>query len=200
MLAADFGGSGQALLALPAAELRAKLLATYGIGEETADDIVLYAAHQPVFVVDAYTIRLLTRLGLLPAAIALGRAGKIGSRSTPPVPVPAVPAAPSQVYRAWQRLFMEHLPPDVSTFNEYHALIVRHGVVRCRKRDPRCGGCPLLDICPDGQARLLAVGAAAREAPQLELAAADLHARRAGGVRGLAALDDRAARIATVTR
>ena len=100
---------------------------TYGIGEETADDILVYAAGLPSFVIDAYTVRLFTRLGLTPR----------GSR-----------------YRDWQALFMAHLAPDAALFNEYHALIVRHGVLRCRKRAPRCAGCPLLDRCPTGQALL----------------------------------------------
>ena len=71
--------------------------------------------------------RLFTRLGLTPQ----------GSR-----------------YRDWQAFFMAHLAPDAALFNEYHALIVRHGVLRCRKRAPRCAGCPLLDRCPTGQALL----------------------------------------------
>ena len=49
---------------------------------------------------------------------------------------------------------MAHLPADAALFNEYHALIVRHGVLRCRKRAPVCHGCPLLDRCPTGQALL----------------------------------------------
>ena len=64
----DAHGSLDALLALPADELRARLLATWGIGEETADAIVVYSARQPAFVIDAYTIRLFTRLGIGPSA------------------------------------------------------------------------------------------------------------------------------------
>jgi endonuclease-3 related protein len=119
----SFGGDLGRLLALPLPELRATLLATHGIGEETADAIAVYAAAQPSFVVDAYTVRLFTRLGLGPA----------GTR-----------------YGEWQAFFAAHLPADATLFGEYHALIVRHGIVRCRKRDPRCLDCPLLRACPTG--------------------------------------------------
>ena len=85
------------LLATPAAELRAELLDVYGIGPETADSIVLYAAGQPVFVIDAYTRRIAGRLGVAPAEIA---------------------------YDELQRRFVEQLPKDAALFNEYHALLV----------------------------------------------------------------------------
>ena len=119
-----FGGDPDRLLAAPAAELRPLLLATHGIGPETADSILLYAAGQPVFVIDAYTRRLCSRLGLAPT-----RRG--------------------DTYDAWQRLFMDALPSDAPLFNEYHALIVRHGKEVCRRR-PRCPECPLLSVCPTG--------------------------------------------------
>ena len=134
MLVDEFDGDPERLLALPLEELRSKLLTTYGIGEETADDIIVYAAHRPSFIVDAYTVRLFTRLGLEPFA-------------------GPTPRSPGRVYRAWQRLFTDHLPAEAALFNEYHALIVRHGVVRCRKRAPRCGDCPLFAACPTGRQR-----------------------------------------------
>lgn len=99
--------------------LRRELLAVDGIGPETCDAILLYAGHQPTFVVDAYTRRLFHRLGLLPE-----RAG----------------------YEETRALFMAHLPPDVSLFNEYHALIVEHCKRFCRTK-PQCHGCPLADRC-----------------------------------------------------
>lgn len=108
------------LFALGVAELREELLSVYGIGEETADSIVLYAAHRPIFVIDAYTRRILGRLGLGTAADGYG---------------------------TWQALFMEHLPGDAALFNEYHALLVRHGKETCR-RVPRCDGCCLREGCP----------------------------------------------------
>jgi len=123
-----FDGRLERLFALPVAELRGVLLAVHGIGPETADDIILYAARRPVFVIDAYTRRILSRLGLRPAR---------------------------DDYAEWQALFREALAPDVALFNEYHALLVRHAKAACRKA-PLCGGCPLRASCPTGDARLQA--------------------------------------------
>ncbi len=95
--------------------MREKLLAVYGIGPETADSILLYALEKPIFVVDAYTRRILSRHGL---------------------------AAENMSYDQIQRLFMEHLPTDVPLYNEYHALIVYTGKDFCRSK-PGCQGCPL---------------------------------------------------------
>lgn len=120
LLDRSYGGYLERMLASPAEELRERLIATHGIGPETADSILLYAADRPVFVIDAYTRRTFLRLGLVP------------ERDT---------------YDGWQRLFMEALPPDAGLFNEYHALIVRHGKDVCRKR-PLCEQCPLAAICP----------------------------------------------------
>lgn len=128
MLFAGYGGSLDALFALPLESLRQKLLSTHGIGWETADSIILYAAHKPIFVIDAYTRRLFSRLGLRPDR---------------------------DDYRSWQVLFMDNLPPDVSLFNEYHALIVRQAKTVCR-RLPLCAGCPLLPVCPRGESALTA--------------------------------------------
>ena len=117
----------EALMAEDPVAVRNELLAIHGIGEETADDILLYALDMPVFVVDHYTKRLLFRLGLAPE---------------------------KGPYAYYQRLFSDHLPPDVSLFNEYHALIVTHAANVC-KRDPACGECCLLELCPTGRARTL---------------------------------------------
>lgn len=108
------------LFSLDVQLLQSELLAVHGIGPETADSIILYAAGQPVFVIDAYTRRILLRLGLAP---------------------------PDSDYADLQRLFMENLPPEESLFNEYHALLVRHGKEVCRKT-PRCDSCCLADLCP----------------------------------------------------
>jgi endonuclease-3 related protein len=104
--------------------LREELLAIYGIGAETADSIILYAAHQPIFVVDAYTRRIFARLGLTRADAS---------------------------YDELQSLFMRNLPRDEPLFNEYHALVVALGKNICQKRAPRCGECPLQEICPSAR-------------------------------------------------
>ncbi len=123
MLYAQAGGELERLLALPAGELRRLLLSTHGIGPETADSIVLYAAGKPSFVIDAYTRRIFQRIGLRPA---------------------------NDSYESWQRLFMDALPSDPDLFNEYHALIVAHGKALCRKV-PRCRECVLLELCQFGK-------------------------------------------------
>jgi endonuclease-3 related protein len=117
------------------ASLRAELLDVHGIGEETADDILLYAAGAPVFVVDAFTRRLVDRLGLAPAK---------GS------------------YSAYQSLFADALPTDAAMFGEYHALIVAVVKDACRK-EPRCPGCCLLEVCPTGKARTVDGGPSTEE-------------------------------------
>jgi endonuclease-3 related protein len=104
-------------------DLRAALIAVHGIGPETADDIALYAFNRPVFVIDAYTRRIFTRLGLVKG---------------------------DEGYEHLRHWFETELGPDVAVFNEYHALIVKHGKDVCRKR-PRCGDCRLLPYCGYGQ-------------------------------------------------
>ena len=103
-------------------DLREELLSIYGIGEETADDIILYAAGMPSFVIDSYTRRILQRLESAPARDSYG---------------------------GYQSIFHDSLPPDPDLFNEYHALLDRHAKETCQ-RTPRCGECCLLDMCPTG--------------------------------------------------
>ena len=107
------------LFAVDTDDLRQQLLSVHGIGRETADSILLYAAGKPVFVIDAYTRRILSRIGLVP--------GK-------------------DSYDGYQAFFMEHLPADAAMFNEYHALLVRLGKDFCRRR-PLCPQCCLSDMC-----------------------------------------------------
>lgn len=102
-------------LSADGAVVRRALLEIRGIGPETADAILLYAAGRPAFVVDAYTRRLVDR-----HHIAHG-------------------AAP---YADLKRMFEQALPPSASVLNEYHALIVRLGKTCCRAV-PECDGCPL---------------------------------------------------------
>jgi endonuclease-3 related protein len=98
--------------------LRAKLLKVNGIGPETADSILLYGLKKPIFVVDAYTKRILLRHGMI---------------------------SESPSYGEIQRLFMNHLPHNKRLFNEYHALLVHLGKTLCKKV-PRCDICPLKGI------------------------------------------------------
>ncbi len=114
-------GSLEALLALPSDVLREELLATWGIGEETADAIVLYAAGQPTIVVDAYTRRLFSRLGLGPP--------------------------PADPYAVWQAYLGAELPGDTPALARFHALVVLHAKRLCLARRPRCGDCDLAPGC-----------------------------------------------------
>lgn len=104
--------------------LRKGLLSVNGVGPETADDILLYAFERPVFVIDAYTRRLFSRLALV--------AGDEG-------------------YEHLRAHFETKLPRDTSLFNEYHALIVQHAKDACKKR-PLCGRCCLARVCPTSTA------------------------------------------------
>ena len=122
-LAEEYDGDLDKLFALDTAELRNELLSVHGVGEETADSIILYGAHQPIFVIDAYTRRIIARLGLAP------REG---------------------TYAAYQGVFMDNLPHDEAMFNEYHALLVQHGKTFCRKK-PVCAGCCLDNLCPSNE-------------------------------------------------
>jgi endonuclease-3 related protein len=115
MIETRFDGSLHRLFALDTPALRRELLSWRGIGPETADSILLYAAKRPVFVVDAYTKRVCSRHGWCDEKAA---------------------------YDAVARLFTDNLPADARLYNEYHALIVRLCKVYCNTT-PRCKGCPL---------------------------------------------------------
>ena len=156
MLRERFEGHLHCLLRVEKEDLRRLLLDTYGIGPETADSIVLYAAGQPSFVVDAYTRRVFSRLGMRPEAASGVRLRPDDRKEAPDdrrvAPDPRE-AQGERGYHAWRAMFMGALPPDAGLFNEYHALIVRLGKDVCRKREPLCVSCPLLEVCPTGQAR-----------------------------------------------
>ena len=115
-----YGGNLDALFSQDTGELRRELLDIKGLGEETADSILLYAGEKPVFVIDAYTKRIFSRLGLTGGEWS---------------------------YRAYQQFFMERLVKDVKLYNDYHAQIVHLGHVYCKKHEPECTPCPLNKLC-----------------------------------------------------
>jgi endonuclease-3 related protein len=121
---ASHGWDLEELRRRPLAELREELLAVKGVGPETADSILLYALQRRMFVVDAYTRRLFSRLGY-------GWMEKA-------------------TYGEVQSFFVETLPEDTSLYNEFHALIVVHCKDTCKKK-PRCEGCRLSSRCPSGR-------------------------------------------------
>ncbi len=133
-------GGLEPLLALPPDELRATLLATWGIGKETADCILLYAARYPGFIVDAYLIRLFSRLGI----------GPVSSTS----------------YDDWMAWTTARLhTSDRDLLARFRAEIVLHCKFLCRKRAPKCHECLLFQRCPGSplkeSRRSVASGAAA---------------------------------------
>src|SRR3970282_1853836 len=117
----DFGGDLDAFFGRGPASVREDLLAREGVGPETADSILLYASEVATFVVDAYTVRIVRRIGL------------VGSDGVDRV----------------KTTFERHVPRDLATYREYHALLVAHGKATCRPR-PRCDECPVLDLCDYG--------------------------------------------------
>ena len=112
----NYQGSLDRMFRTPTLTLREQLLAIHGIGPETADSILLYAGNHPVFVVDAYTRRILERHNL---------------------------ASGKESYEEIRRLFEQSLPRDPALYNEYHALIVHTGKEYCQAREARCSHCAL---------------------------------------------------------
>lgn len=121
-------GGVKRLARLSTQTLRAQLLAVHGIGPETADDILLYAFNRPVFVIDAYTRRLFTRLGIVEG---------------------------NEDYENLRKMFETSLPKNSQLYNEYHALIVAHAKFFCRTK-PLCGICSLRPLCPLGPRQIIA--------------------------------------------
>ena len=115
----EYDGSLEEMFAEDLYSLREKILTVKGIGPETADSILLYAGHKPVFVVDAYTHRIFSRHSII---------------------------AEDEGYYEIQEYFSLSLPEDVKLFNEYHALIVRLGKEFCKKSKPLCSQCPLNEL------------------------------------------------------
>lgn len=115
-LGAEYRGSLERMFATPTVELRPKLLAVFGIGPETADSILLYAGSHAVFVVDAYTKRMLARHGW---------------------------SGEDAKYEDIRWTFERQFPGDARRFNEFHALIVNTGKQYCRRGEALCDTCPL---------------------------------------------------------
>ena len=109
----------EALFSRELHELRRELLTIHGIGQETADSILLYAGNKPVFVIDAYTQRIMSRANIAPDGCS---------------------------YSMLQALFMDNLETSVALYNEYHALLVCLGKNVCRK-SPLCQECCIKEIC-----------------------------------------------------
>ncbi len=111
-----YSGLLKELFKLPLSDLRRNLLSIKGIGPETADDIILYAAEKPVFVIDAYTKIIISRHLL---------------------------CQPDVKYDEIQILFHNAVKPDVEIYQNYHAMLVRLAKDYCTKKNPACETCPL---------------------------------------------------------
>lgn len=120
-LRTEYGGSLNRMFQTATADLREKLLSLHGIGPETADSILLYAGNHPVFVVDAYTRRILERHEII---------------------------RPHATYEEIRQLFETNLTPSYPLYNEYHALLVAVGKEWCHTKNPRCSECPLEPFLP----------------------------------------------------
>lgn len=114
-----YGGSLEKLFNRDWHIIREELLAINGIGPETADSILLYAGGKPVFVVDAYTRRIFERHGYFSL---------------------------NENYEHIQQFFMQHLPPEPSLYNEFHAQLVMIGKNYCKRNNPGCQACPLFSF------------------------------------------------------
>ncbi|MGD9157771.1 MAG: endonuclease III domain-containing protein [Desulfobacteraceae bacterium] len=115
LIVEDYDGDISRLFSEDIETQRTALLSVKGIGPETADSIILYAAEKPIFVIDAYTYRILSRHNMIDEQVT---------------------------YDELQDVFMDNLEPDHELFNEFHALIVRTGKDYCKK-NPKCDNCPL---------------------------------------------------------
>jgi endonuclease-3 related protein len=123
-LRTEYRGSLKRMFDTPTMVLRQKLLGVFGIGPETADSILLYAGQHAVFVVDAYTKRILSRHGW---------------------------AGEKTKYDDIRWMFERQFPGNARRFNEFHALIVQTGKNYCRKQEPLCGQCPLGRYLEEGR-------------------------------------------------
>jgi endonuclease III related protein len=149
-----YGGSLTRMFAQPTAKLRQELLALNGVGPETADSILLYAGQRPIFVVDAYTRRLLGRHGILPESAPYEVVRNLCESALARVAAPnSLP--PPKIGK--QQLLVSHHPSPMSlakrspvahTYNELHRLIVQIGKHYCLKSRPRCEQCPLQKFLP----------------------------------------------------
>ncbi len=153
-----YGGSLARMFARPTAELRDELLALNGVGPETADSILLYGGNHPVFVVDAYSRRILERHEIVSSTAgyedirllfeqALG-GPPTHSQRTRMSGAPAADAGPRGPSHPPSAVSEAARPPLVQAFNEMHGLMVGVGKTYCLKSQPRCEQCPLQKFLP----------------------------------------------------
>ncbi len=152
-----YQGSLSKFLAQPTAKLREELLNLNGIGPETADSILLYAGNHPVFVVDAYTRRILARHEILPEKTDYDEIRELFERALTPVAESVAEGKTGDQHLAAELRGAAHPPSSMSTakrtaltqvYNEMHGLIVGVGKNYCKKSQARCDECPLQKFLP----------------------------------------------------
>ncbi len=158
-LDARYGGSLARMFARPTAELRDELLALNGIGPETADSILLYAGNHPVFVVDAYTRRILERHQIVSSAARYEEIRQLFEQAlNAPLPpkqnlggAPDAAVGPPGSSHRPSRMSRAERSTLVQAFNEMHGLIVGVGKTYCLKSQPQCEQCPLQKFLPQAK-------------------------------------------------
>jgi endonuclease III related protein len=156
----QYEGSLAKMSAQPTGQLREELLGLNGIGPETADSILLYAGNHPVFVVDAYTRRILARHDVLAEGSSYEEIRELFERALAPL-AEAIAHSESAVKKLRNGVRGAAHPPSVMStakrttvtqiYNEMHGLIVGVGKNYCRKSEGRCEECPLRGFLPRGQ-------------------------------------------------
>jgi len=155
-----YAGSLARMFAQPTPELRDELLALNGIGPETADSILLYAGNRPVFVVDAYTKRILERHQIVSSAAGYEEIRQLFEQAlTPAVSIESesssakITDGPRGTSHRPSRMSMAERSVLVQAFNEMHGLIVGVGKTYCLKSQPQCDECPLREFLPTSKIR-----------------------------------------------
>jgi endonuclease-3 related protein len=157
-LDAQYGGSLDVMFSQNTERLRTELLNLHGVGPETADSILLYAGNHPVFVVDAYTRRILDRHEILPSNAKYEEIRELFQRALEPTDY-ELGASPPESKAPLESGFRgaAHPPSAMSTakrtalvqvYNEMHGLIVGVGKTYCGKSKPKCDACPLQRFLP----------------------------------------------------
>ncbi len=162
-----YNGSLSGMFSQPTPKLREELLRLNGVGPETADSILLYAGNHPVFVVDAYTRRILHRHGILPENTEYNQIRELFEDALARLSNQAFATSPSMIENGMQENDFDagprgavHPPSRMSTaqrsnlaqvYNEMHGLIVGVGKNYCRKSQARCDNCPLQKFLPESR-------------------------------------------------
>ena len=158
----EYGGSLDQLFSQPTEKLRDELLSLNGVGPETADSILLYAGNHPVFVVDAYTRRILARHEILPEKTAYDEIRRfvenalaflVNQLKAPEGPATQLESGMRGAAHPPSAMSTAPRSPLVQAYNEMHGLLVGVGKHYCGKSQPKCDGCPLQRFLPHGKQR-----------------------------------------------